>query len=115
MKLIITEKQEQLILCNLLQEEVDYSEKRLAVKKYLDDNFKHGEVTNKNNKTAPIKCYVKISQGQNPKTLDDMGLFYDVQARFRDILPEAERDEFLKDAIKKWSENKISKVGSSLI
>ena len=43
-----------------------------------------------------------------------MGLFYDVQARFRDILPETERDEFLKDAIKKWHDNKISKVGSSL-
>lgn len=115
MKLIITENQEQIILNNLLQEEVDYSEKRLLVKKYLDDNFKKGELNKKGEESKPVECYVQVTKEQQPiKTFDDKRLFYHIQAKFRDILPEEERDEFLQDVINKWRDKKISSAGSSL-
>jgi len=114
MKLIITENQEQIILNNILKEEVDYSEKRLLVKKYLDDNFKKGELKRKG-ENEPIECYVQVTKEQQPiKSFDDKRLFYHIQAKFRDILPEEERDEFLQDVINKWRDKKISSAGSSL-
>lgn len=110
MKVTITENQERIILSDLLREEFDYNEKRLLVKKYLDDNFKKGNLNDVNQ----TECYVKIENGTPKKPLDKQGVFYDVQQRFRDILPKEERDKFLEDAIDKWINNKISKSGSSL-
>lgn len=107
MKIKITENQEQLILNSILKEDVDYSEKRLLVKKYLDDNFQPGVIEKTN-----TKCFV--TKQEPSKTLDKEHVFYKVQAKFRDILPSEERDDFLKDAVEKWASNKISKAGSSL-
>ena len=87
-------------------ESLDYGEKRLHVKNFLDDNFKKGTIKNTNQE-------VVVSLEKN-KTMTDKQLFYYLQSKFKDILPEDERDDFLKDVIKKWYYKKISKNGSSL-
>lgn len=117
MKIIISESQEQVLINNLLHEEVDYSEKRLLVKKFLDDNFQRGTMDRMDDNGNPEKyeVVVLLTQDKKPvKTMTDKQLFYYIQAKFKNILPERERDEFLKDVIKKWYNRKISKVGSSL-
>lgn len=117
MNIIITENQEQKIINSILKEEVDYSEKRLLVKKFLDDNFQRGTIDKMDNKGNPGKyeVVVLLTKDKKPvKAMTDKQMFYYLQSRFKDILPEAERDEFLKDIIRKWYYHKISKVGSSI-
>lgn len=117
MKIIITENQEQLIINKLLSEQFDYSEKRLMVKKFLDDNFQRGTMDKMDDNGNPSKyeVVVLLTQDKKPvKAMTDKQLFYYLQAKFKNILPEEERDEFLKDIIKKWYYKKISRVGSSL-
>ena len=87
------------------------------VKKFLDDNFKRGTMDKMDDNGNPEKyeVVVLLTQDKKPvKAMTDKQLFYYLQSRFKDILPEGERDEFLKDIIKKWYYKKISKVGSSL-
>ena len=114
---IITEGQEQIIINSLLNEQYDYCEKRLMVKKFLDDNFKKANIDKLDDKGNPIKyeVVVQLTKDKKPiKTKSDKQLFYYLQERFKDILPEDERDEFLKDVIIKWYNNKISKNGTTL-
>jgi hypothetical protein len=115
-KIIITEKQEQVIINKLLKEMFDYSEKRLGVKKYLDDNFLRGSIDKmKDGRPGTEEVVILLTKDKKPvKTMTDKELFYYLQSKFRNILPEDEIDDFLKDTIKKWYYNKISKVGSSL-
>lgn len=117
MKILITEQQEQILINNLFLEQFDYGEKRLLVKKFLDDNFQKGTIDKMDDKGDPDKYEVVImlTTDKKPvKTMTDKQLFYYLQEKFKDILPEEERDDFLKDTIKKWYYDKISKVGSSL-
>ena len=116
MKYIITENQENVIINSLLKENLDYCEKRLHIKKYLDDNFKKGNIDKiQEGEPVKIEVVVRLSQDKKPaKTMTDKQLFYHLQNKFKDILPEDERDDFLKDLIKKWYYNKISKSGNSM-
>lgn len=117
MEILITEQQEQLLINHCLNEALDYSEKRLLIKKFLDDNFQKGSIDGmgKDGEPSKTEVVVRLTQDKKPvKTMDDKQLFYYLQAKYRDILPESERDDFLKDTIKKWYDNKISKAGSSL-
>ena len=118
MEVLITERQEQILINHCLQEQIDYSEKRLLLKKFLDDNFQKGsiDVMNDNGEPSKTEVVILLTQDKKPvKTMNDEQLFYYLQSKFRDILPEEERDEFLKDTIKKWFYDKITKAGSSLI
>ena len=96
----------QIIGMMLDEEHGGWSDKVLAVKKFLDDNY-----------LRPIsKNYVvqvdRIDK-QVVKALTDVQLFYVVQDKFRDIIGNKyERDKFLKQVIKDWYNNKISKYGS---
>lgn len=101
----------------MLQEQFDYWSKRLVVKKFLDDNFQRATMDKMDDNGQPSKyeVVVMLTKDKKPvKTMTDKQLFYYIQAKFKNILPEEERDEFLKDAIKKWYHKKISKTGSSL-
>lgn len=117
MKLIITEHQEELIINNILNENLDYCERRLHIKKFLDDNFKRATIDKMDDDGNPSKyeVVVLLTKDKKPvKTMTDKQLFYYLQSKFRNILPDNEIDSFLKDTIKKWYVKKITKNGSSL-
>ena len=117
MNYIINESQEHIIINTLLKEELDLGEKRLLIKKYLDDNFKKGNIDiTKDGEPSKEGVVLRLTSDKKPfKTMTDKQLFYHLQNKYKDILPENERDEFLKDLIKKWYYNKISKNGNSMI
>ena len=126
--IIITESQEALLMNTLLnaspETEVkltadvssseDLSDKILSVKKYLDKYFKKGDIDQiKDGKPAKLEVVLMMSDnGKILKTLTDKQLFDQVQTDFKNILPEKDRDKFLKDVIVKWFYNKINDSGT---
>ena len=126
--IIITESQEALLMNTLLnaspETEVkltadvssseDLSDKILSVKKYLDKYFKKGNIDQiKDGKPAKLEVVLMMSDnGKILKTLTDKQLFDQVQTDFKNILPEKDRDKFLKDVIVKWFYNKINDSGT---
>lgn len=127
--IIITESQEALLLNTLLNDNSpettikvttdefpieDLSDKILSVKKYLDKYFKKGNIDQiKDGKPAKLEVALMMSDnGKILKTLTDKQLFDQVQTDFKNILPEKDRDKFLKDVITKWFYNKINDSGT---
>ena len=127
--IIITESQEALLLNTLLNDNTpettikvttdefpieDLSDKILSVKKYLDKYFKKGDIDQiKDGKPAKLEVALMMSDnGKILKTLTDKQLFDQVQTDFKNILPEKDRDKFLKDVITKWFYNKINDSGT---
>lgn len=127
--IIITESQEALLLNTLLNDNTpettikvttdefpieDLSDKILSVKKYLDKYFKKGNIDQiKDGKPAKLEVALMMSDnGKILKTLTDKQLFDQVQTDFKNILPEKDRDKFLKDVITKWFYNKINDSGT---
>jgi hypothetical protein len=127
--IIITESQEALLLNTLLNDNTpettikvttdefpieDLSDKILSVKKYLDKYFKKGNIDQiKDGKPAKLEVALMMSDnGKILKTLTDKQLFDQVQTDFKNILPEKDRDKFLKDVIIKWFYNKINDSGT---
>ena len=127
--IIITESQEALLLNTLLNDNTpettikvttdefpieDLSDKILSVKKYLDKYFKKGNIDQiKDGKPAKLEVALMVSDnGKILKTLTDKQLFDQVQTDFKNILPEKDRDKFLKDVITKWFYNKINDSGT---
>ena len=127
--IIITESQEALLLNTLLNDNTpettikvttdefpieDLSDKILSVKKYLDKYFKKGNIDQiKDGKAAKLEVALMMSDnGKILKTLTDKQLFDQVQTDFKNILPEKDRDKFLKDVITKWFYNKINDSGT---
>lgn len=126
--IIITESQEALLLNTLFntqpEKEIkvtakassseDLSDKILSVKKYLDKYFKKGDIDQiKDGKPAKLEVALMMSDnGKILKALTDKQLFDQVQADFKNILPEKDRDAFLKDVIIKWYNNKINDSGT---
>jgi hypothetical protein len=113
-KLIITEQQEQVIMNAMLAEEFDYGSKRLLVKKFLDDNFMKGNIDVMDDNGSPAKqsVVVMLTQDKKPvKTMDNKQLFYYLQAQFKNILPEEDRDKFIKDTMVAWYEGKLDNNG----
>lgn len=112
---IITENQEQIIINNLLNENVgDYCEKRLAIKKFLDDNFQKGQIDQSvDGNPQKMDIVIRITTDKKPfKVADDKYVFYKVQQNFRNILPQEELDDFIKKVIVAWYYNKITKNGT---
>ena len=126
--IIITESQEAMLMNTLLNLEPqmkitvnddtssveDLSDKILSVKKYLDKYFKKGNIDQiKDGKPAKLEVALMVSDnGKILKALTDKQLFDQVQTDFKNILPEKDRDSFLKDVITKWFYNKINDSGT---
>lgn len=105
-KIIISEDAVRKIVGELISEEIGgWSEKVLAVKKFLD-----GKYVRLRNKDFIVEL---DDDKQVVGALTDKQLFYVLQDKFRDIIADkGERDKFLKQVIKDWYNGKISKYGS---
>lgn len=116
MRIIITERQEQLILSNMLNEEVlmqDYRNKRLAIKKYLEDNFLRGSEAAIKDGYPSKNEYVIMKVGNKPtKVMTDKQLFYLLQDKFKHILPKEELNGFIKETMVAWYKKAINKNGN---
>jgi hypothetical protein len=101
----------------MIKEGLDYGEKILVIKDFLDKNFQRGHMTKTDENGEPFACQlvVRLDQDGKPsKSMTDVQLFRYLQAKFKDILPESERDMFLKNVIKAWYDKKITRNGSLL-
>lgn len=80
--------------------------KVLIVKRFLDKNFVRGNVSELSDEGYPILKGIvglKDANGQTVKNLTDVQLFYMLQDKFKNIMPDNEsRDNFLKQIIKDW-------------
>ena len=113
MKVILSEDKLSMLKNLILKEGAGRSEDKVSiVKSYLDNNFirtyttimKNGEIAKKEvvGWLGPDKKVVKL--------LSDEELFYLLQEKFKNIIADREeRDDFLKDMLKSWYYNKISK------
>lgn len=116
MRIILNERQERILLQQIMNEASEYSDKVLMVKKYLDDNFAKADNTKMGKDGQPTTEKVVAwldSYKQLIKTITDVQLFYVVQDKFKNIMSnKEERDNFLKQVIKDWYDKKITKYGS---
>lgn len=115
--IVITEKQAGLIQKEILKESLigDLSQKVLIIKNYLDKNFVRADYTDMESGEPQSKGIVGWLNGEKEvvKTLTDVQLFYFLQEKYKNILPDKEdRDGFLKQVIKDWYNHKISKNGT---
>lgn len=115
--IVITEKQAGLIQKEILKESLigDLSQKVLIIKNYLDKNFVRADYTDMESGEPQNKGIVGWLNGEKEvvKTLTDVQLFYFLQEKYKNILPDKEdRDKFLKQVIKDWYNHKISKNGT---
>lgn len=118
-RILVTEEQ----MRNLLEEEADKvkvsfyvePEKVLLVKKYLDKAFKRGVINGIDDNGYPktIQIVGMIGgDGNIVRNLTDLQLFYLLQDRFSGIYGDKKhRDSLLRQIIKDWYHNKISKEG----
>lgn len=119
MKLIINEKQEQLLIGMLLNEEKTYPvepEKVLVVKKYLDKNYVKGTFSNTDAngdiQNSPIVGAKNPQTGKIEVNLYKSQLFDKVEAKFKDIYEDkVRRTKFLKTVIEYWFKDGISANG----
>lgn len=114
MKIIITEQQEQVMLNAMLNEQFDYCSKRKLIKDFLDSNFQKGTIDVMDDNGCPAKqnVVVMLTQDKKPvRTMDNKQLFYYLQAQFKNILPEEDRDGFIKDTMVAWYDGKLDKNG----
>jgi hypothetical protein len=118
MRYIISEKQEALILSKLMEErlnEAEANDKVLRIKDYLDKGFKkvsQGAVDS-NGDPSKAEMVLMIGYDGTPvRPLDDKQLFQKLQAKIKNILPEDERDEFLKKCMIAWYYGKITRNGT---
>ena len=98
----------------MLKEEFDYGNKRLLIKQHLDDNFQKGTIDKMDDSGNPAKqsVVVMLTKDKKPvKTMNDRQLFYYLQSHFNTILPEEDRDEFIKNTMIAWYDNKLNDNG----
>ena len=116
-KIIITESAEKNLVRNLLIQE-QMSDKVIAVQKYLDNNFVRASFQSKNDDGEVTNLGICLQKDPNGVPIKDSGkydyqVFDMLQNKFINILPkEKGRDGFLKQVLKDWYNNKISKNGS---
>lgn len=115
-KIKITEKQEQQLLEHLLFEQqfpID-PQKVLIVKKYLDNNFKRGNIAEFGNNGLPVNNPVVglLNNGEVVKNLTARQLFDILEDEFRGMFSnKLQRSKFLAKVIQDWYANKITKDG----
>ena len=115
-KIIITEEQEQKLLEYLITERNYPIEpnKVLLVKKYLDKNFKRGNIAQFGDNGMPTNTPVVgiLNQGKVVKNLTALQLFDLLEDEFRGMFSDKiQRSKFLAQVIKDWYAGKISKEG----
>lgn len=112
MKIIIKETSEKALLKTLINENA-FSEKVAVVKRFLDKDFLKAtnSIIDDNGKPKNQGIVIWVDSFKQPKQyLSDVDLFYVVQNEFKNIISDTkERDKFLKQCIKDWYHNKISK------
>ena len=115
-KIIITEDQEQQLLEFLILENtypIDPN-KVLLVKRYLDKNFKKGNLAEFGANGLPVNTPVVglLNNGQVVKNLTAKQLFDVLEDEFRGMFSDKiQRSKFLAQVIKDWYANRISKEG----
>lgn len=115
-KIILTEAQEQKLLEYLILENtypIDPN-KVLLVKRYLDKNFKKGNLAEFGANGLPVNTPVVglLNNGQVVKNLTAKQLFDVLEDEFRGMFSDKiQRSKFLAQVIKDWYANRISKEG----
>ena len=119
MRLIINEKQEQLIIGMLLNEEKTFPvepEKVLVVKKYLDKNFIRGNFSqinaNGDIENAQIAGMKNQKTGKVEVNLYKSQVFDKIESQFKNIYADkVRRTKFLKTVLDYWFKDKITGEG----
>ena len=115
--IIISEKMEKALINRMIEESVYYPdpEKVVILKNFLDKNFTKENVPDVNSNGLPSSTVVASMKNQNGAAIETMkpiDLFYFMQERFKNIESnENDRDRLLKQVLKDWFANKISKEG----
>lgn len=90
-------------------------EKVLIIKKFLDNNFVRSSIDDINSNGYPIKQKMfgmKNANGDIVNNMTQSQLFYMLQDKFKTIYNNKEqRDKLIRQVIKDWYNNKISKEG----
>ncbi len=113
---IITEQEEQRLIGNILQEAFyPTSDKVLAIKSYLDKNFKKQELDSLDVNGYPIKekTVMLLSKEKQPlKTLNMKELLRLLDDKFHKMISDNDdRKKFLKQVIVDWYRNNIKSNG----
>jgi len=115
-RIVISENKENEIISELISEAFyPNADKVLFIKKYLDKNFKRQNLddidTNGYPCTSPSVVMLS-SSGQPLKTMQPSEFLLFLDDKFHGMISdESDRKEFLKQIIKDWYYNKISKNG----
>lgn len=116
MRIIISEEQEAMLLGMLMNESIsDYCDKRLIIKKHLDDHFMRGSIPSMNADGHPVKQELVImlgADGKPMKSMSDKQLFEYLSDTFKEIVPKEERDKFIKDTMIGWFNRDITRNGT---
>ena len=115
-KIFVTENQMNYIKGNVNEGKFPVDpNKVLVVKKFLDDNFQKGGIASIGEDGYPKTISIvalKGTDGSLLKNMDDKQLFYMLQDKFQHLYDDAfKRDKLLKQIIKDWYKDKISKNG----
>lgn len=115
-KIFVTEEQMKYIKGNVNEAKFPVDpNKVLVIKKFLDDNFQKGGIASIGEDGYPTTISIvalKGTDGSLLKNMDDKQLFYMLQDKFQHIYDETfKRDRLLKQIIKDWYKDKISKNG----
>lgn len=114
--IIISENKENDIISELISEAFyPNADKVLFIKKYLDKNFKRQNLDDINSDGYPCTSpsIVMLSNGGQPlKTMQPSEFLLFLDDKFHSMISdESDRKKFLKQVIKDWYYNKISKNG----
>lgn len=117
-KILLNEKQEKIIISNIINENKYYTvdtNKVLVIKKFLDKNFKRASMSSFNNdgevKDTPIVGLLD-NNGNVIKNMTDRQLFDFIQDKFANIYGNnIQRDKFIAQVIKDWYYKRISNEG----
>lgn len=115
-RIIISENKENDIISELISEAFyPNADKVLFIKKYLDKNFKRQNLDDINNDGYPCtspSVVMLSSSGQSLKTMQPSEFLLFLDDKFHSMISdESDRKKFLKQVIKDWYYNKISKNG----
>ena len=111
-KIILNERQENMLLSYLLSEETEhYSNKEELILQWLKNYFKPMDLFNDDEYGIPQKKLGASILTQDKQVSENLisaeELFRRTQAKFKKILIDTkERDQLIKNAIKKWYKNK---------